>query len=77
MNKTCGTCDAFSALANDAEVNGLCRARPPTPVLVGNMFQSVFPFMAPFGWCREHRDRVVMNKMDPVQLGNLPVEGSA
>lgn len=85
MSKTCGTCDAYLVLGSTGgkQGEGICRARPPSVIVAGlsaeklPVIQSAFPPMASFGWCREHRDRVVLNKMDPAQLGNIPAEGSA
>lgn len=61
-DQRCGNCDAFLPQGRE----GLCRARPPTPIMIGlgqpalalgntgpvPAIQSFFPQMRPEGWCR-------------------------
>jgi hypothetical protein len=86
MSDTCVNCNAFLQLDDE---KGVCRARPPMPVVVGvrppmvqgqpgiPLFQSIFPTMSVDAWCREHQAKVDFHKIDLTQLGSLTAEGSA
>ena len=68
LQKSCATCNAWFRQHSD---QGLCRAKPPTPILMGYGEQAIslqaapqqvpimnshFPTMMAHGWCREHQE---------------------
>lgn len=72
LKANCGNCSAFQKMAQ----NGVCRARPPIPIMIGMqqrpgikglagpsaepLVMSYFPPMKDTGWCREWEPRADM-----------------
>lgn len=86
MTDFCENCNAYMRVD---EERGLCRAEPPTPVMVSvqapkvqgvpptPLFQALFPTVAARCWCRQHKTMADMSKLDASQFSRIPVEGSA
>lgn len=52
VKECCGNCSAWLPEPQNA-AQGVCRAQPPSVLLVGEQVRGYFPPMLETGWCRQ------------------------
>ena len=84
MVNNCGNCQFFRRAAPNQPL-GVCRARPPVPMLVGMLKHPVtqepvprndsfWPQVPDTEWCGAHQERPRMSKNAPeIDLGKLDI----
>lgn len=86
MVKSCSNCNAFAQINNQG---GVCRAKPPIPMIVGAtknritgqmepLIQAIYPNLTHDSWCREHQPMTAaLSDIDLSSLAGMAVDGSA